>query len=348
MTISPFSPHRLSVAPMMEWTDRHCRMLHRQLSRCALLYTEMVVADGVTRGDPVRMLSFSAAERPVALQLGGSSPATLADAVRIAVPYGYDEINLNVGCPSDRVRDGSFGACLMRDPDLVARCCAAMIAASAAEGGPPITVKCRIGVDDQEPAATLPNFIDRVADAGVESFAIHARKAWLKGLSPKENRTIPPLDYDLALAMKRRRPELTVAINGGVMDLEAAATHLAAGFDGVMVGRAAYHDPVSILGSADRRLFAQDVADVSPEEAVARMRPYIAEQLARGQRLDRITRHMLGLFAGRRGARAWRRILTDQARLPGAGLEVIDRALEPLAHAAATAPNVGDPAPIEG
>ncbi len=337
---------RLSVAPMMEWTDRHCRTLHRRLSARALLYTEMIVAEGVVRGDAERMLAFSPAERPVALQLGGSDPAVLAEAVRIAAPYGYDEINLNVGCPSDRVQGGAFGACLMRDPDLVARCSAAMIDAAEEVGAAvPVTVKCRIGVDAQEPRDILPDFIDRVADAGVTRFTIHARKAWLSGLSPKENRTVPPLDYPLALDMKARRPELEIVLNGGIGDLDAAEAHLADGFDGVMIGRAAYHDPVAILGSADRRVFGAATRDVDAETAVARMRPYIEAELAAGQRLDRIARHMLGLFSGRRGARAWRRILTDEARRPGAGWDVIEKALEPVLGV--TEPGRSDPAPIE-
>ncbi|MBX2855202.1 MAG: tRNA dihydrouridine(20/20a) synthase DusA, partial [Rhodobacteraceae bacterium] len=252
----------LSIAPMMEWTDRHCRFMHRLLSRRALLYTEMVAAAAVVRGPRERLLAFSPEEHPVALQLGGSDPAELAEAVRIAADWGYDEINLNVGCPSDRVQNGAFGACLMRDPEVVARCCAAMIAASEAAEGPEITVKCRIGVDDDDPAVRLPQFLDIVSSAGVSRFAVHARKAWLKGLSPKENRSVPPLDYALVRAMKQLSPALDLSLNGGLSDLAQAEAERTAGegppLDGVMIGRAAYHDPVAILGAADRLIYGEN------------------------------------------------------------------------------------------
>lgn len=337
MTAPPRLPgRRLSVAPMMDWTDRHCRVLHRRLSAHALLYTEMAVASAVVRGDPERLLRWTPAlEGPVALQLGGSDPATLAQAVRIACGFGFAEINLNLGCPSDKVRDGRFGACLMREPDLVARCLEAMIAASAAEGGPEITAKCRLGVDDQIPAQTLPGFLDRVAAAGVRSVAIHARKAILGGLSPKENRQIPPVDHDLALAMKERRPELEVVVNGGVADLDQVQALLARGFDGVMVGRAAYHDPGGILAAADRRVFGAPGPDATPEGAARAMLPYIEAELAGGERLHRITRHMQGLFAGRPGARAFRRVLSEGAGRPGAGPELVETALAELLPLAA-------------
>lgn len=327
---------RLSVAPMMDWTDRHCRVLHRRLSARALLYTEMVVASAIVRGEPERLLRWSPAlEGPVALQLGGSEPEVLAEAVRIACAWGYDEINLNVGCPSDKVQGGCFGAVLMREPARVAACLEAMRRASVAEGGPEITVKCRIGVDEQAPEKVLPYFIDRCADAGVRRFAVHARKAWLNGLSPKENRDVPPLDYALVASQKTRRSDLHVSLNGGVTSLDAAETHLAQGFDGVMIGRAAYHDPGAILASADRRLFGESAPDVDPYAVARAMIPYAEAEMAEGERLHRITRHMLGLFAGRRGARAWRRRLSEGARLPGAGPELIERALDELEPIAA-------------
>src|SRR6201986_4003645 len=315
-------PHRLSVAPMMDWTDRHCRMLHRTLSRRALLYTEMVTTGAVLHGDRARLLGFDAGEHPVALQLGGSEPVEVAAAARIGEDLGYDEINLNVGCPSDRVQSGRFGACLMREPERVAECMAAAIAAVRI----PATVKCRIGVDDQEPEEALFGLVDLCAQAGVSTFIVHARKAWLEGLSPKENRDIPPLDYGLVHRLKAERPGLTIVINGGLPSLEAAKDHIDQGLDGAMLGRAAYHEP-AILGEADRLLFDPAAPVVSPEEAVLAYRPYLGAQLARGTHLYAMVRHMLGLFHGRPGARAWRRILTVEGVKPGAGLEVVDRAL---------------------
>ncbi|MEO0999930.1 MAG: tRNA dihydrouridine(20/20a) synthase DusA, partial [Pseudomonadota bacterium] len=306
MDVAPETSARLSVAPMMEWTDRHCRVFHRQFSRHALLYTEMVAAAALVHGDPARHLDFDAVEHPLALQLGGSEPELLAEAVRIAAPWGYDEINLNVGCPSDRVQSGRFGACLMREPMLVAECLTAMREASAV----PVTVKCRIGVDDQDPEEALPAFLEAVAGAGIRGVTIHARKAWLKGLSPKENRSVPPLDYALARRMKAAFPGLHISLNGGVESLDAVLGHLADGFDGVMVGRAAYHDPAGILAAADARVFGVNAAEVAPEDAVAAMRPYIRRWWDAGLPVHRITRHMLGAFAGRPGARAWRRILS--------------------------------------
>ena len=313
---------RLSVAPMMEWTDRHCRYLHRLMSRRALLYTEMVTAPALVRGGARHLLAFSPEEHPVALQLGGSDPAELARAARMGAEEGYDEINLNVGCPSDRVQSGTFGAVLMKRPRLVAECAAAMIAACPVE----VTVKCRIGVDDQEPAEILPRFLQEVSAAGVRRFAIHARKAWLQGLSPKENREIPPLDYPLVHAMKREFPHLHLTINGGVDTLAEAREHLAAGMDGVMIGRAAYHRPAEILLKADEEIFGEP-GGRPPEEVVHGMLPYIERHLAAGGRLHDITRHMLGLFAGRPGARAWRRILSEGAHRPGAGPELVLEAL---------------------
>ena len=318
MTARP--AHTLSVAPMMDWTDRHCRMLHRQLSARAVLYTEMLTTGAVLHGDRARLLAFDPAEHPVALQLGGSEPAELAAAARIGEACGYDEINLNVGCPSDRVQSGRFGACLMAEPALVAECMAAIGAAVRV----PATVKCRIGVDDQDPQESLFRLVDACAAAGVRHFIVHARKAHLKGLSPKENREVPPLDYPLVRRLKRERPQLTVVINGGVGSLDEAQAHLAH-VDGVMLGRAAYHTP-GILGEADRRLFG-DGEVVGPREAVERYRPYIARELAKGTHLAAMTRHMLGLFHGSPGARTWRRILTVESVKPGAGLDVVDAAL---------------------
>jgi tRNA-dihydrouridine synthase A len=323
-------PKTLSVAPMMDWTDRHCRMLHRTLSRRTRLYTEMVTAPAVLHGDRSRLLGFSGGEHPVALQLGGSEPVQLAQAAAIGEDVGYDEINLNVGCPSDRVQSGRFGACLMREPDLVAECMAAMIAAVRV----PVTLKCRIGVDDQDPTASLFTLVDACAAAGVRTVIVHARKAWLKGLSPKENRDVPPLDYPLVYRLKAERPELEVWLNGGVPDLGTAMEHMRH-VDGVMLGRAAYHDP-GLLGRADRLVYGEG-EDVGAAEAVEAYRPYIAERLADGAPLATMTRHMLGLFSGRPGARAWRRILTTEAIKPGAGLEVIDRALSALAPRAEAA-----------
>jgi tRNA-dihydrouridine synthase A len=314
---------------MMDWTDRHCRVLHRTLSARALLYTEMLTTGAILHGDRARLLAFSEVEHPVALQLGGSEPADLAEAARIGEAEGYDEINLNVGCPSDRVQSGRFGACLMREPELVAECMAAIGAAVNV----PVTVKCRIGVDEQDPEESLFGLVDLCAKAGVSTFIVHARKAWLKGLSPKENRDVPPLDYPLVWRLKRERPDLTIVINGGIGSLDAAEEHLKH-VDGVMLGRAAYHTP-GLLAEADRRIFGSgDVVD--PFAAVEAYRDgYVAAELAKGTHLAAMTRHMLGLFHGRPGARAWRRILTVEGVKPGAGVEVIDRALAALSPAAA-------------
>lgn len=321
--ISLLKASRLSVAPMMDWTDRHCRASHRVLSRRALLYTEMVTAAAVVHGDRARLLGFSEAEQPVALQLGGSDPRELAEAARIGGEFGYTEVNLNCGCPSDRVQSGCFGAVLMQRPELVADCVRAMREATGAE----ITVKCRIGVDEQDPEEALPRFLDAVVGAGVRRVTVHARKAWLQGLSPKENREVPPLDYPLVLRMRERFPELHLSINGGVQSLDKAVALLGQDLDGVMVGRAAYHSPWDILGDADRRVFGTRNPTETPEDAARAMIPYIEGHLAAGGRLHQVTRHMLGLFAGRPGARAWRRILSEEANRPGAGLDVLERAL---------------------
>jgi len=314
------STHRFCVAPLMDWTDRHCRVFHRSFSARARLYTEMLTSGAVMHGDRARLLGFDPIEHPVALQLGGSDPTELAAAARIGEDFGYDEINLNVGCPSDRVQSGRFGACLMREPALVADCMAAIGEAVRV----PVTVKCRIGVDDQHPEESLFALVDACAASGVRTFAVHARKAWLKGLSPKENRDVPPLDYELVYRLKRERPGLTIVLNGGIGDLDQAQAHLMH-VDGVMLGRAAYQEP-GLLGQVDARLFGA-ASEVDPAQAVEAYRPYIARQLANGVALASMSRHMLGLFQGRSGARAWRRILSVEAAKAGAGLEVLDRAL---------------------
>ncbi|HRX74375.1 MAG TPA: tRNA dihydrouridine(20/20a) synthase DusA [Hyphomonas sp.] len=321
--------YRFSVAPMMDWTDRHCRAFHRCLSKHALLWTEMVTADAVVHGDRQRLLSYNDSEHPVVLQLGGSEPGKLAEAARIAEGFGYDEVNLNCGCPSERVQSGAFGACLMAEPDLVATCVAAMKSAVSI----PVTVKCRIAIDDLPERETLFSFVDQVSAAGCDVFTVHARKAWLKGLSPKENRDIPPLDYGLVADLKATRPDLKIILNGGIPSIEACAEHLKR-FDGVMLGRAAYQTP-GLLGEVDAALFGEGNA-ISPFEAVEAYKPYLAARLVEGVGLHAMTRHMLGLFSGQPGARQWRRILSERAPKAGAGLEVLDAALGAL-HDHATA-----------
>jgi tRNA-dihydrouridine synthase A len=311
--------HKFCIAPMMDWTDRHCRAFHRALTRHALLYTEMVTADAVIYGDRTRLIGFSELEHPVALQLGGSDPAKLAEAARIGAAFGYDEINLNVGCPSERVQSGYFGACLMLEPDLVARLWRAMQDAAPEV---PVTIKCRIGVDDQEPRAALVALVDAVARAGCRTFIIHARKALLQGLSPKQNREVPPLDYALVRALKRARPELAVVLNGGLLDLDHALTE-GEGLDGVMLGRAAYRNPAVLL-DVDARVFGAAPAARSREDAVHAFLPYIDTRLREGIPLHAMTRHMLGLFNGRPGGRLWRRTLSERA---GAGVDVVQAAL---------------------
>ena len=318
---------------MMDWTDRHCRYLHRLMSRETLLYTEMVTAPALVRGGARHLLRFDAAEHPVALQLGGSDPSELAEAARMGADEGYDEINLNVGCPSDRVQSGTFGAVLMKSPALVADCVSAMQEAVDV----PVTVKCRIGVDDQDPQEVLPDFLTHMRDAGVRSVAIHARKAWLQGLSPKENREVPPLDYPLVYKMKAAFPEMTIAINGGIGSLDEAEAHLRQGVDGVMIGRAAYQTPWDILGDADRRIFGRENRFSSPEEVVVAMFPYIERHISEGGKLHAVTRHMLGLFSGRPGARHWRRVLSEGAHGDGAGLEIVEAALDRVAQDRAAA-----------
>ena len=306
---------------MMDWTDRRCRAFHRLLTRRARLYTEMVTADAVVFGPRERLIGFDAAEHPVALQLGGSEPKRLAEAARIGADFGYDEINLNCGCPSDRVQSGRFGACLMREPGLVAEGVAAMKAAVEI----PVTVKCRIGVDDQEPAEALNAFADGVKAAGADALIVHARKAWLRGLSPKDNRSVPPLDYGLVYALKRAHPDWPIALNGGVPDLAAARAHLAH-VDGVMVGRAAYQNPELLIG-VDPDLYGEPAPVGDAFEALEAFCPVIAAGLERGERLHDYTRHLHGLFAGRRGARAFRQVLATEAIRRGAGLEVLSDAM---------------------
>jgi len=319
--------YTFSVAPMMDWTTRHCRAFHRCLSKRALLWTEMVTADAVIHGDRDYIIGFSEAEHPLVLQLGGNEPAKMAEAAKIAEDYGYDEVNINCGCPSDRVQSGAFGACLMRSPEVVAECVSAMQAAVAI----PVTVKCRIGVDEDDPRASLFQFVETVSAAGCEVFSVHARKAWLQGLSPKENRDVPPLDYGLVHDLKTARPDLTIILNGGLQSLDQCKEHMA-DLDGVMLGRAAYQTP-GILGDVDAELYGANTR-ISAHEAVDAFKPYIAARLSEGVPLHAMTRHMLGLFAGKPGARAWRRTLSEQGR-GDAGLDVLSAALAEVMERAA-------------
>lgn len=320
----PAAQMRLSVAPMMDWTDTHCRVFHRLLAPHARLYTEMVHANAVIHGDRAKLLALDPVEHPVALQLGGSEPALLAQAARIGAEHGFDEINLNCGCPSDRVQAGRFGACLMREPTLVAEGVAAMVDACAALERPvPVTVKCRLGVDDDEHYEVFRAFIDRVADAGCRMFVVHARNAWLKGLSPKENREVPPLRYEWAYQLKRERPDLQVIVNGGIATETEATTHLAHA-DGAMLGRAAYHDPY-LLHRLDVAWFNGQLK--TRAELLRALRPHVETWLTQGVALKHVTRHLLGLFAGERGGRAFRQVLSEGAHLPGADWSLIERAL---------------------
>ena len=331
MTMLTPADIRFSVAPMMDWTDRHCRAFHRLLSRRARLYTEMVTAGAVIHGPRDRLLGFDAAEHPVAVQLGGSAPADLAAAARICADYGYAEINLNCGCPSDRVKNGSFGACLMREPALVSDCVAAMRAAVPL----PVTVKCRIGVDDQDPEEALPAMADAVLAAGAAALVVHARKAWLQGLSPKQNRDVPPLDYGIVARLKAARPEALIGINGGLQTVTACADQLQA-LDGAMVGRAAYQNPEMLLG-VDPDLFGEAAPVADGFAAVEAFMPYMAARLTEGVRLHDMTRHLLGLFPGLPGARLWRRHLATEAPKAGAGLTVVRDALAHVARPASLA-----------
>jgi tRNA-dihydrouridine synthase A len=304
---------------MMDWTDRHCRYFHRLLSPHVRLYTEMVTATAVLRGDRARLLGFDPAEHPVALQLGGAEPRELAEAARIGAELGYDEVNLNVGCPSDRVQSGRFGACLMREPALVADCVAAMRAAVSI----PVTVKCRLGVDEQDAYADLERFVDTVRATGCGVFVVHARKAWLKGLSPKENREIPPLDYERVYRLKREFPGLTIVINGGIATVAQVREHLRH-VDGVMLGRTAYHEPYRIA-EIEHALFATPLPD--RDDVLRRLRPYVEAHLARGDRLRHITRHILGLYQGLPGARSYRRVLSECAHRPDADHSIVEQAI---------------------
>lgn len=314
-------PWRLSVAPMMDWTDRHCRYFHRLLSPHARLYTEMVTSAALVRGRQLRLLEHSQQEHPLALQLGGSDPQELAQAARYGAEAGYDEINLNVGCPSDRVQAGRFGACLMREPALVGDCVKAMRDAVPV----PVTVKCRIGVDDQDDYAGLQHFTETMLEAGVGVLVVHARKAWLQGLSPKENRDIPPLDYERVYRLKREFPQLVVVINGGITTVEQVRTHLSQ-LDGVMLGRAAYHDPF-LLAQVEAAIYGEPLPQRA--DVLHHLRPYVEAELARGTALKHISRHLLGLFQGEPGARAFRRTISEGAHLPGADWRLLEQALEP-------------------
>ncbi len=317
-------PAKFSVAPMIDWTNRHCRFFHRLLTKRAVLYTEMIVADAIIHGDREYLLGFDASEHPNVLQLGGSDPAKLAKAALIGEKFGYDAINLNIGCPSDRVQSGAFGACLMQDPDLVRDCITAMRQAVSC----PVTVKCRIGVDQQIPSQVLPDFIERVAQGGATTFIIHARKAWLEGLSPKENRTIPPLDYGLVHAMKDRFPKLEIIINGGITTMADCHDHLAK-VDGVMMGRAAYETPW-ILSQVDKEIFGLSAPPVTRRQIVSAMQNYLEQELPKGVKVHNVTRHMLGLFHGCPGARRWRQILTIEATKPEAKPSLLQKALDEM------------------
>ncbi|MHA6642348.1 tRNA dihydrouridine(20/20a) synthase DusA [Mesorhizobium sp. A623] len=310
----------IAVAPMMDWTDRHCRFFHRQLTRHALLYTEMVVADAAIHGTRERLLGFDATEHPVALQLGGSDPAKLAQAAHIGESFGYREINLNVGCPSDRVQSGTFGACLMKTPVLVAECVAAMKAAVRI----PVTVKCRIGVDDQDTEEALDALADGVFAAGADALWVHARKAWLAGLSPKENREVPPLDYERVYRLRTKNGNRFIGINGGVKTLHEAETHLQ-NLDGAMLGRAAYHTP-GLLTGIDAAFYGADAGEFDYPELIEIMSAYVARHIEGGGRLGHVTRHMVGLFHGLPGARRWRQILSTEGTRPGAGPDVLKAA----------------------
>ncbi|SEB35536.1 tRNA-U16,U17-dihydrouridine synthase [Nitratireductor aquibiodomus] len=309
-----------AVAPMIDWTDRHCRFFHRQLTGGALLYTEMIVADAVIHGDRERLLGFDRSEHPVALQLGGSDPEKLAEAAEIGAGFGYDEINLNVGCPSDRVQSGTFGACLMKTPGVVA----AGVAAMKARVSLPVTVKCRIGVDDQDTETALDALADAAWSAGADALWVHARKAWLQGLSPRENREIPPLDYNRVYRLKQANPDRFIGINGGIVSLDEAAAHLAH-VDGVMLGRAAYQNP-AILAGVDALLEGGERAPVDYALLIETMAAYAERHIASGGRLSHVTRHMIGLFHGFDGARRYRQILSSKATKPGAGAEVLREA----------------------
>ena len=312
---------------MMEWTDRHCRYLHRLISKNTLLYTEMITPAAILNGDQSKILNFDETEHPVALQLGGSEPKSLAAAVKIVEAWGYDEVNLNIGCPSDRVKSGSFGVILMRSPGLVADCVKAMLDASK---NLDITVKCRIGVDEDNPYLVLPEFIEMLQLAGINRLIIHARKAWLKGISPKQNRDLPPLDYNLIFKMKKIFPKMHLTLNGGVQNITQVKGHLDNGIDGVMIGRSAYHNPVQVLQNIDGEIYQKGIVK-NGFEVVEEMLPYIEKHLQNGGRLNQITRHMLGIFSGQPGAKLWRRNISEQAHKKGADLNVLINAVNAVA-----------------
>lgn len=322
--------HKFNVAPMMDWTDRHDRYFLRLISRHVRLYTEMLTSGAILYGNQEKLLAYDASEHPVAIQLGGSDPAELATAAKIAAAWGYDEINLNVGCPSDRVQSGRFGACLMAEPELVAECMTAIMEAVTI----PVTIKTRIGIDNRDSYEEFVQFIHANAEAGCRTFIIHARKAWLHGLSPKENRELPPLHYDRVYQLKRDFPELTIVINGGITDLQQVDDHLKQ-VDGVMLGRAAYQNPY-LLAEVDRRFFADNRTPLSRHQVIEALLPYVEDQLRQGVYLSTMTRHILGLFQGLPGARAWRRYLSKNAHRRGAGVEVLEAALKKV-------PNVNRP-----
>ncbi|MCA3562205.1 MAG: tRNA dihydrouridine(20/20a) synthase DusA [Aestuariivirga sp.] len=323
---------------MMDWTDRHCRVFHRQMTKRALLYTEMVTAQAIRHGDRGRLLGFDSLEQPVALQIGGSDPTLLAEAAKWGEDYGYCEINLNVGCPSGRVQTGRFGACLMAEPALVRDCLGAMRQAVKV----PVTIKCRIGIDDQDEEDDFTNFVETVMQSGVTTFIVHARKAWLKGLSPKENREVPPLNYRRVYGIKQKHAKINVVINGGINTIDDALEHLKH-VDGVMLGRAAYNTPW-LLSGVDSRIFGEVREIADPLDVVERMKHYISRELAKGVWLQNITRHMLGLFHGMPGGRLWRRVLSEQAPKPGAGIEVLEKAAKEVADRI-NRPATGLPAP---
>ena len=315
---------KLSIAPMMDWTDRHCRYFHRLMSKNILLYSEMVTSAALIRGNANHLLDFDESEHPVALQLGGSDPNELTKAAVLGEKIGYDEINLNVGCPSDRVQSGAFGAILMKTPEVVAKCCKEMIASVDKE----VTVKCRVGVDQQNPDVTLPKFLELILNAGVTRVTIHARKAILSGLSPKQNRNIPPLNYELVYKMKELFPDLHISLNGGIQSVQQAKLHLENGIDGVMIGRAAYQKPGEVLMNVDKYIFNAENSDVTEKDVVKQMIPYIENQYKDGSKVSQITRHMLGLFYGKPGAKGWRKILSENAH--NSGPEIVLKALSEI------------------
>lgn len=325
---NPAKGKLFAVAPMMDWTDRHCRFFHRQMTRHALLYTEMVVADAIIHGDRDRLLGFNDAEHPVAFQVGGSDPEKLGVVSKIAEDFGYDEINLNCGCPSDRVQSGAFGACLMQEPELVARCVEAMKQSVTI----PVTVKCRIGVDEQEPRDALFLMVSALTNSGVDAVWVHARKAWLQGLSPKENRDVPPLDYALVYDLKREFPSLFIGINGGIADLNQSLDHLNH-VDGVMLGRAAYQEP-ALLMEVDQQIYGSKTAPVLLDDVIETMAAYVDGHVAAGGKASQVTRHMIGLFNGKPGARRWRQMLTVDALKPGAGGALLIEAYRTVLNAA--------------